>query len=1219
MINEAGDPRRRRALSPSPGWPATPAAIFDAAADRVHGGALSALGFDVVARPGEPLGEVPQPGDRIIRRALGEGQLALWLEVEGEPDWRTALEARGVRCEGSDDGLFVEVSGGGGDQGLRRALRIVGLDGLTRSDTLLVRPYATPRVAAAEDDLDPDLDLDRDGGPSVPPAAYDDPGAPEPALLAAPALPSARPVGDDADLAAVLASTYALRSRRRPRLREDLVRGLIEARGPGAAPPLAADVQRARAQLARRSNGLRPGTQAHTAVLEDVAGTLLAAAERNFVLDPSRSTLELLEPAARDRFLRFAWHPDDFPGGPRGPHEGRAAEMFAALVALRPERRPNAGPDALLTEPEAGGAAERRILAGLTTVPATGGMRLHREAAEAFGRMRAAAAANGVSLVIGDSFRTPARARARAARAGNSVAVARFSAHSLGVAIDLLMSVGRLTFVETATRPFQLLVDMYRAPVHKWMFLRGDEFGFFPYRAEPWHWEYNPPGFRDRFRAAPLPASAARRPTTDPQAQAPALPARNAPVAAPGPVPDEGVPSNPASLSPLVAPRPPLVIRRSVGKGGLNLAGDVRAVQGRLIELRELDPADAAAERPADDAANATEASLSHTIAAIERFQRERGRMTGGAVEPAGDTRADLDRAIPRPTAADFAEVARQRAALEQTATRGLTLRGPVGATATGNAADDVRAVQRRLVRLGKLSAQAAAAEAPPATAVTVSQAALVATIVAIRAVQPAAHFWAARDGASGALTNGVVAPGDATAALLDRITTYETRAGDARFVFSDHVVDPQTRAPGGVAYAGVATPTALPAAVYRGAGLDDGQAAALRQVSASEGNFDAVNTYDRAVVSVGFIQFAGGGRGLGPYLALLKLRHPREFRDLLQRFGIDVEVGVGSDGRFDWTRVLVLDPAGARVLGGAEAEGAIRDDKRLTAAMVLSGRERAVQSTQIEAAVRDYVRPVLDATIAWGRTRAPIRELIRSRTGLAVVIDRAVQEGPLAARRRVERVVRTLAATPAGAPAAGRPAPLTLRDLQVREGDVLATVERDLQAAANAAAAIARARDALRALEESARAAAATVPSLLARGELADARRAVGAARLELEEVLNVTPAGRETHETHVTMESTLAAMKEALKSEMATLAVDAPPASSAELGEMFARVRARLATVGGPLAPSAVFLRRIQRIRRSGLDSTLTESIDPLNVAERFLRPGPMSEGDSPDGART
>ena len=45
------------------------------------------------------------------------------------------------------------------------------------------------------------------------------------------------------------------------------------------------------------------------------------------------------------------------------------------------------------------------------------------------------------------------------------------------------------------------VVRMRESPVHKWLLLRGEEFGWYPYQNEPWHWEYNPPGFREIYWA----------------------------------------------------------------------------------------------------------------------------------------------------------------------------------------------------------------------------------------------------------------------------------------------------------------------------------------------------------------------------------------------------------------------------------------------------------------------------------------------------------------------------------------------------------------------------------------------------------------------------------------------------------------------------------------------------------------------------------------------
>ena len=64
------------------------------------------------------------------------------------------------------------------------------------------------------------------------------------------------------------------------------------------------------------------------------------------------------------------------------------------------------------------------------------------------------------------------------------------------------------------------------------------------------------------------------------------------------------------------------------------------------------------------------------------------------------------------------------------------------------------------------------------------------------------------------------------------------------------------------------------------------------------------------------------------------------------------------------------------RCCAAAAAEAAIRDDKRLTTALILSGRDRDVQLAQIEAAVRDYVLPALNATVSWAAADQPAHAL---------------------------------------------------------------------------------------------------------------------------------------------------------------------------------------------------------------------------------------------------
>src|SRR6185295_18524741 len=98
---------------------------------------------------------------------------------------------------------------------------------------------------------------------------------------------------------------------------------------------------------------------------------------------------------------------------------------------------------------------------------------------------------------------------------------------------------------------------------------------------------------------------------------------------------------------------------------------------------------------------------------------------------------------------------------------------------------------------------------------------------------------------------------------------------------------------------------------------------------------------------------------------------------------------------------------------------------------------------------------------VSWATGRAAtLGVLLRSKKGMAAAFDRAIQEGVDTARRRFERLLQRLVRS-AAPTAPGTPAP-TVTDMQAREGDLLAEVERDLQAATDVGARMGRARSGL-------------------------------------------------------------------------------------------------------------------------------------------------------------
>jgi hypothetical protein len=239
--------------------------------------------------------------------------------------------------------------------------------------------------------------------------------------------------------------------------------------------------------------------------------------ERQFVHDelprspsgPHASTLDLLPGSRGEHYRRIPWHDDDFPGGARGPHEHEAERMAGELSRIRPERRLTSGRDPVVDDRERHLPRMREFIESqLRPVPGTSGHRLNRHALEQFERMCAAAAADrgesgeGITLAPAGApdtaYRTPEQSQRSCAASGNSSAVACFSPHNLGLAIDLRMSHPARRYTETNTR-MPNVVAMRESPVHRWMFLHGERFGFYPYQNEPWHWEYNPPGFHDLF------------------------------------------------------------------------------------------------------------------------------------------------------------------------------------------------------------------------------------------------------------------------------------------------------------------------------------------------------------------------------------------------------------------------------------------------------------------------------------------------------------------------------------------------------------------------------------------------------------------------------------------------------------------------------------------------------------------------------------------------
>jgi hypothetical protein len=236
---------------------------------------------------------------------------------------------------------------------------------------------------------------------------------------------------------------------------------------------------------------------------------------RGWILSPDRSAIELIAtPTLRNRFLRaIDWKQEYFPGNPDATGrsvEGRLAEeLFNAVVRVVPERRV---PSCINFRPDIGDIRVR--------IPGQRDWWLHPEASEAFVRMRQTAAKDGVPLHVISAWRSAKKQAQLRSRNKNPKAVAHGAGpHMYGLAVDLRLSMPSLQVAEANTHldakqckdlkmasceeKMANIVKMYRSPVYKWMALNGSRFGWFPYRREPWHWEYNPPGFKERYEGWP--------------------------------------------------------------------------------------------------------------------------------------------------------------------------------------------------------------------------------------------------------------------------------------------------------------------------------------------------------------------------------------------------------------------------------------------------------------------------------------------------------------------------------------------------------------------------------------------------------------------------------------------------------------------------------------------------------------------------------------------
>jgi hypothetical protein len=233
--------------------------------------------------------------------------------------------------------------------------------------------------------------------------------------------------------------------------------------------------------------------------------------------------------------------------------------------------------------------------------------------------------------------------------------------------------------------------------------------------------------------------------------------------------------------------------------------------------------------------------------------------------------------------------------------------------------------------------------------------------------------------------------------------TTYDVKVGGQTIKLRDDVQSYATTHRTGLDSPGVEE---LVGPVIAASNLSASTKNILQATSKNEGNFSAINGYDRMGASFGFIQFAGGGAGsmLSKLVQRFKDEDPAGFAASLGQAGIDV------DGK---PPVLVCRDHDGNELRGDAAAQFIGSDPQAAAALSASGTRMTMKTAQIELSagvLTDARRHALPGT--------PIRmsDVVTSEYGNGLLFDRAVNAGPKSPQLAFDRIATAYLAQHPGA-----------------------------------------------------------------------------------------------------------------------------------------------------------------------------------------------------------
>jgi peptidoglycan endopeptidase LytF len=345
-------------------------------------------------------------------------------------------------------------------------------------------------------------------------------------------------------------------------------------------------------------------------------------------------------------------------------------------------------------------------------------------------------------------------------------------------------------------------------------------------------------------------------------------------------------------------------------------------------------------------------------------------------------------------------------------------LSGSVGKGGDNNA-QDVALVQQRLVKLGHLTASHG--EDTSRDSGKVADSKIPKTLAAINTFQErrkvngwATHAAAATifGGRFSGFTPGLIGVRDISFVVLRdladwNVTFPHPQTGAAETVsLKNFVFSSFTRFYDGIAYAGKIKTDTYPN-LFSNLKIDDGLKEAFRKISAHEGGFDAINGWDRATFSFGFVQFAGtiperNDKGeLGAAFSRIKIEQPKFFAEYFQKFGVDVNPELRGD-RINSGELVVFDiqaTNGSCEVKGFEAEKAIRADVILNALFVRAGYVPELIGCQIMHGIENFAKPAFARrpTITLGSATVnnlPMSAYIQSPMGRGALLDMSINQG---------------------------------------------------------------------------------------------------------------------------------------------------------------------------------------------------------------------------------